>query len=242
MWNCRGWSIKTNDNSTFRKKVLEYSYCDILAICETFLRGNEFLSIDGFRFYGQNRQNIHSRANRGSGGVSFLIRNELLNLFDVKVIDDDIEGILWLDFESRMAISDNFCVAVCYLPPSETCNPVDPELFFQSLLRQVYCYQHKGNIIICGDFNPRIGVHTDYIEGVDQIKHRNVIDVIENKNGDSLVNFLSDVNYGILNGRFNDNEFTCVSTKGRSVVDYMCVPHEYLDNVKDFKIISMTDI
>ena len=43
---------------------------------------------------------------------------------------------------------------------------------------------------------------------MDLLKPRNVIDYIENHHGDVFVNFLSDVNLGMLNGCFQDNEFT----------------------------------
>jgi hypothetical protein len=40
------------------------------------------------------------------------------------------------------------------------------------------------------------------------LKPRNVIDYIENHHEDVFANFLSDVNLGMLNGHFHDNEFT----------------------------------
>ena len=61
---------------------------------------------------------------------------------------------------------------------------------------------------------------------MDLLKPRNVIDYIENHHEEVFPNFLSDVNLGMLNGRFHDNEFTCISTSGKSVVDYICVPYE----------------
>lgn len=103
-------------------------------------------------------------------------------------------------------------------------------------------YQHKGKIYICGDMNSRVGVNTDYIERVDLVKPRNVIDYIGNHHGDVFVNFLSDVNHGMLNGRFLDNEFTCISTSGKSVIDYICGPYEEMECITDFKIVSMSTI
>lgn len=70
--------------------------------------------------------------------------------------------------------------------------------------------------------NARVGINTDYIEGVDLVIPQNVIDYKENHHGDVFVNFLSDVNLRMLNGLFQDNEFTCISTSGKSVVDYIC--------------------
>ena len=39
-------------------------------------------------------------------------------------------------------------------------------------MKQVYQYQNCGKIIICSDFNSRIGEESDYIEGVDNIPIR----------------------------------------------------------------------
>jgi hypothetical protein len=50
-------------------------------------------------------------------------------------------------------------------------------------------------------------------------------DYIENHHGDAFAN----VNLGMLNGRFQDNEFTCISTSGKSVVDYICDPYEEME-------------
>lgn len=47
--------------------------------------------------------------------------------------------------------------------------------------------------------NARVGINTDYIEGVDLVIPQNVIDYKENHHGDVFVNFLSDVNLGMLN-------------------------------------------
>ena len=36
--------------------------------------------------------------------------------------------------------------------------------------------------------------------------------------------------------------FTYISPQGKSVVDYMCVPYEQLNEILDFKVLKMTDI
>ena len=107
-------------------------------MCETFLRGDEILNVDGFRFYGLNRQMLHQNANRGSGGVGILVKNELLDYFDIKVVNNEIEGILWLESKFKFS-SNNFCIVACYLPPSDTCKPVGsrdilPELTKSNIL------------------------------------------------------------------------------------------------------------
>ena len=46
----------------------------------------------------------------------------------------------------------------------------------------------------------------------------------------------------MLNGRIGLNDFTYISPQGKSVVDYMCVPCEQLNEILDFKVLKMTDI
>ena len=46
----------------------------------------------------------------------------------------------------------------------------------------------------------------------------------------------------MVNGRVGHNDFTHVSHRGKSVVDYVCVPYEQLPFVTDFHVHLMSDI
>jgi hypothetical protein len=85
--------------------------------------------------------------------------------------------------------------------------------------------------------NSRIGQNSDYVEGVDVVRPRNIVDFYENRQGDKFIEFLCDVNFAILNGRFNDSEFTYITPSGRSVVDYMCLPYEEMEYIQQFRIV-----
>ena len=52
---------------------------------------------------------------------------------------------------------------------------------------------------------------------------------------------LISANLCMLNGRLGTNNFTCISHKGRSVVDYCFVPYEQLGFYNNFQVITMTD-
>ncbi|CAC5404796.1 unnamed protein product [Mytilus coruscus] len=225
IWNCRGWSLKENDNSQFRKLVLQNSDCDIFAVCETCLRGNEEHKINGYKWFGNNRETTHVNAVKGSGGVGFFVKSEICNKFEITLLDKCVKDILWIQIKSKTS-NVSLCVAVCYLLPNESKRPNDKLSFFENLLQQVYCNLNNGYTIICGDFNARCGSNNDYIEGVDDIIPRSVIDHCENLNGDLFIEFLSDINFAMLNGRIGCNDFTYISPQGKSVVDYICVPYE----------------
>ena len=61
------------------------------------------MCVEGFRFYGSNKKYINKKATRGSAGVGAFVKKELLHTFDVKIIDEDIEGILWLEFSAKFS-------------------------------------------------------------------------------------------------------------------------------------------
>ena len=79
-----------------------------------------------------------------------------------------------------------------YLPPSESTRLNEPELFYSTMLEQVYSYQNEGRVYICGDFNSRVGDASEFIEGVDDVTPREIIDHSSNVNGDLFIDFLVD--------------------------------------------------
>ena len=84
-----------------------------------------------------------------------------------------------------------------------------------------------GSFYICGDFNARCGEATDFIEGVDNLPIRTALDFTHNAYSDVFIDFLINVNCCIVNGRNSiQDDFTYVSTRGSSVVDYCLVPYE----------------
>lgn len=95
------------------------------------------LQLDGYKWYGNNRKNIHIRAKTGSGGVGFLIKNELLDYFDVSVLDDTSEGILWLKLKHKFE-NVTLLPCVCYLPPENSSRRLDVHTFFDNVLTDIY--------------------------------------------------------------------------------------------------------
>lgn len=83
---------------------------------------------------------------------------------------------------------------------------------------------------------------TDYIAGVDDCRPREILDHSTNANSYLLIQCLVDYGICIVNDRIGINDFTHVPHRGKSVVDYVCVPFEHLVNVVDFKIYLMSDL
>ena len=52
---------------------------------------------------------------KGSGGVGFLIKNDVMKQFSIMVEDDTIEGILWLKLSSQLK-NVKLHIGILYLP------------------------------------------------------------------------------------------------------------------------------
>jgi hypothetical protein len=80
----------------------------------------------------------------------------------------------------------------------------------------------------------RCGPNNDYIEGVDDIVPRPVIDFTENLNGDLFIEILTDINFAMLNGRIGVNDCTYISPWG----DKLWIISVYrMNNLNIFKIL-----
>ena len=79
---------------------------------------------------------------------------------------------------------------------------------------------------------------------IDEIPQKHVIDKNTNQHGHTFIEFLNDSKFCILNGRLcvENDDFTSVSTRGKSVVDYICVPHDCYKNCSNFRVISLESL
>jgi hypothetical protein len=67
---------------------------------------------------------FHKNATCGSAGVGVLVKESILETFDIFIIDSEIE------FKSKLS-ELSLLLAVCYLPPAESCRALDSELYIQ---------------------------------------------------------------------------------------------------------------
>ena len=225
-----------------RSECLELLNLDIIGIAETHLKGSETLSLPGYVWFGQNRQKLHAKAKRGSGGIGCFVRTQVLQNFKVDIIDSSHEGIMWLHFQPTTD-TKAFYFCVCYLPPSDSTRNIDHGEFYDTLLYQSFSHCNDELFYICGDFSGRCGDLEDYIAGVDCIPDRDVIDYTINKEGERLCDCLIDSNCCIMNGRnCLENNFTFVGTQGASVVDYCITPYELLSKYEAFRVCLTSDL
>ena len=127
-WNVGGWSKKDGggwdkmkEPLDMRARVVDIYRPDIMAVAETWLRGEEVIEVDGYRWFGRNRKGLHWKAVRGSGGVGLLIREEVLEGYAAEILESDIEDIMWV--RMRQVDEDEeeaLVLAVCYIPPESS--------------------------------------------------------------------------------------------------------------------------
>ncbi|CAG2195601.1 unnamed protein product [Mytilus edulis] len=193
--------------------------------------------MNGYQWFGHNRNNIHKRAKCGSGGVGVLVRNDFADQFLIEIVESSKDGIMWIRFTEKNCVQNCFYVCVVYLPPENSTRAVNAQEFFDNIIGDIYTIPNENMFYLCGDWNSRCGDMLDYIPGVDSLPERNVVDFKCNTYGSIFCDFLSDISCCILNGRNTiQNDFTYVSTRGSSVVDYCIVPYEKLQNFEKFSV------
>ena len=226
-----GW---TEENCELRKAILKHGKTngDIIGIQETHLSNNteNQPTLEGYRWFGHCRSVRHVKAKRTHGAIGVFIKEALFQTYAISVLDNSFDGIMCLLFQVKIS---EYCFTVycCYLPPENSPYGRDSTAFFTHLLSLIYLHSYVDCSFVFGDLNSRIGDKQDAIMVVDDVPRRETIDSVQNKHGESFLDFLIEARMFITNGRVNGrDEFTSVSARGKSVVDYFAVPHENIGN------------
>ena len=237
-WNICGW---TNENKWMREEVILGLKCNIIVLQETHLKKDDILNVPGYfcdkRFF-HNRQSNHIRARKSYGGVAILFDYDFMTNYHVELVDKSYDGLLLVKCEHKLS-AHTIIIAGCYLPPEMSIWGRDATGFYSHLLQFVYQYQDVDAFYICGDLNSRIGKKCDYIPDIDNLSERTVIDFVQNSHGAALHDFLLESRFCIVNGRIKpeQNNFTFIHSRGRSVVDYFLVPIDCLTCCEDFEVL-----
>ena len=98
----------------------------------------------------------------------------------------------------------------------------------------MYSVADEADFVICGgDFNARIGNKNDYVERIDHVQPRIILDREINKHAEPFIEFLPSAKMCIINGRVTGkDDFTYISPKGKSVVEYCLTPMDHLKRLR----------
>ena len=141
-WNVCGWCKggrqidQMREELDIRAEVIDFYRPDIVALVETWLKGDEEVVVEGCKWFGNNRNHQHRKAVRGSGGVGVLIREEVLKHYQVEILEAEIEDMLWVKLNQGEE-KEGLVLAVCYVPPESSSRGRSSEEYFQILAEQV---------------------------------------------------------------------------------------------------------
>ena len=175
--------------------------------------------------------------------MGILVKDSLFSTYTIKVIDKSFQDILAI--ELKHIFTDHIIVVYsCYLPPdgSPWSNCTE---FFGHLMSQLYINNDADAIFICGDLNARCGNGIDTLLDDSDIPERHVMDTCTvNLYGEKLIDFVRDMTLCIVNGRVSPEKdnYTSISNRGRSVVDYILTQQHFLSNCNDFAVHTVTDL
>ena len=239
-WNINGWY---EDSKQTRIDIINSLNPHIVVLCETHLKNNEQICINGYDCFSFPRGERHLRAKKNYGGVCVLIKKTLNQYYDYYVVDKCYDGILVVKFDDKMS-GYNFLVVAMYLSPEQSVWGRDANGFFNHLLGIMYQFNECDNIILAGDLNSKIGNMEDYIPEIDNVQPRSILDHSRNKHGQELINFLLESNMCVCNGRITPqfDNYTYVHTRGKSIIDYIIVPVDAVKQCIKFEVKTVRDL
>jgi hypothetical protein len=203
------------------------------------------------------RGNIRSAVR---GGVMFYYRNEYKG--KVSLVKGHHGDQLWIRIDKTcFSLANDLYVGIVYISPENSSiwntRDIDP---FAILENDIMNFITKGDVIIGGDFNARIGTKPGILQHceinrddpydhmpVDETLHvnsqipqyRNAKDRCVNAYGKSLENVCISSNMCVLNGRTIgdlDGRPTCFRYNGCSTVDYVIVSPTLYKDVLSFRV------
>ena len=62
----------------------------MVTLVKTWLKGDEEVVVEGYKWFGNNRKHLHRKAVRGSGGVGVLIREEVLKRYQ-EILETEVD-------------------------------------------------------------------------------------------------------------------------------------------------------
>ncbi len=242
--NISGW---TQHNNELRKRIFSCESLDIFFISETHLSDNVDFepNVPGYIYRGFNRTIMHKNAPGTWGGVGFLIKTNLLNNYEFRVIEKSYEGIFAIELVHKITNIRVLLIA-CYLPPESSPYGRNVDGFMAHIEQLCYSYSAECDyIMFAGDMNARIGTMRDIETDIDMsLPDRKPLDNVSNSHGHSFIQLLKDCKMCVLNGRFEPqyDNFTFINSRGKSVVDYFFCSHKMLENCTDFRVITCKDL
>jgi len=242
-------------------KFLDYlSQGDIVGLTET--QTPDKFDISGYKTFCKSRKKA-KRARKFSGGLAFIVKNELMK--GCQIVPCNSPDALWLKLDRNFfCLSRDIFVCVVYISPANSTFSAKLDYCpFEALELDIENFSKLGNIIVGGDLNARTSNRNDFIshDSHPDILERHVPlpsfydyndeslpmrinqDAMVNSYGNKLLNLCQSHNLTILNGRKAGDSlgyFTCYKHNGSSVIDYILTSPSLFSSVLYFKVGDLT--
>ena len=190
-----------------------------------------------------------------------MVKNSLSR--GVKLMRTQLEDIVACKLDKYFfELDEDLYLINSYIKPAQTSTKTTEKTGLDTLadLDQLLNDLHtKGDIIMCGDFNARIGKNLDYIKNEksgaesfvpipedyvpQDLRERNNQDKKTNSYKKPFLNLLINNKLHILNGRtLGDSlgELTCIKHNGASVVDYFAISHNSSKYIGHMSVLPLT--
>ena len=254
-WNINGLESKTNgvkSNKIYDPEVINsLNKFDLIGLMETHAGTETDISLQGYYVFRKDRPK-HKKAWKSSGGIAVLVKESLRNACKFDPLSDS--DVIWVRVQKQITkLSSDLFIAFVYLPPSNSSyGKVHGNEIMQKLEKHIEYFSCKGKIVICGDFNARVGTSSDFVSKEEEphipMPHDDLYEFIlprasfdrknVNQYGKWLVDLCIDNQLYILNGRTLGDfcgKFTCHTPRGSSVIDYLISSYSL-----SYEILSMT--
>ena len=216
------------------------SQFDIACIGETKIVNIPTADFPGFDIFSMKQKSkVH--------GLAMLIRSGLFP-YVKKIEKTKSKCILWVALGSSNRLI-YLIVGAVYIPCVSSIHNDASD--FDIISEDIVALYSEYNcaFLLLGDFNSRTGKLDDFISQ-NQVKltfqslgletERYNCDKKVDTNGRNLINLCNDLHFCILNGRFGQDkgvgQYTCIKTRGQSLVDYAIVSSSLFPSVLDFYI------
>ena len=214
-------------------------------------KDKDIVDIQGFECFRSERKK-GKKAYKNSGGVLVLYKSQISD--GITRMPSTNKRFIWMKLNSdSFGLEEDIFVCGLYIPhsSSEYFKNQDTYLFDQ-LKSDLVKYNSKGQIIIIGDPNARLGSSQEnfsnisdnpddlsYVDDIDSLPVRCLIDTKSNQSGRKLIKLLNECSLISLNGRKigdTSGKLTCHQYNGSSTVDLSIVSGDLYEKVQFFKV------
>ena len=194
------------------------------------------------------------------GGIVVYIKDSISA--GVDIVKNHFNTIIWFKLNNKCFKTANDVYLSCVYISGENSpayNHIDVDLF-SILQSDITHFQSHGTVLLCGDWNARVGngsrpdsiVCDRYVDSIDDDDYlpdvplpRRSLDSICNPHGIKLLDLCKSTSMRIANGRLGSDHqigtYTYTCHTGSSVIDYLLLSQHDFSHIANFKIGSFCE-